>query len=290
MNVKYPIELELSSFCSLKCISCINSSIKSKTNISIENFDLILDYVFKNKDNILYINLSWVWDIFLHPDIDKILIKFIKIFKNTNIDILISTKWTYIKPTTLKILSTFKENWVNLNICVWIFSMEKQKYENFTQTKGSFEKVLKFLFILKKNNFNFSLELLLSSYSLDSINLFKSLINKLKIDEVYYKYHNFNWRINLESEQNFHINLKQNCDFNEHEIHKNSFYKNYSNCKFIPFISSDLEMYLCSLSSHWKSFWDFKELIQKYPNFIDLVFYFKEQINLENCSKCSLYK
>ena len=58
MNVKYPIELELSSFCSLKCISCINSSIKSKTNISIENFDLILDYVFKNKDNILYINLS----------------------------------------------------------------------------------------------------------------------------------------------------------------------------------------------------------------------------------------
>jgi MoaA/NifB/PqqE/SkfB family radical SAM enzyme len=178
MKIKYPLELEITSYCSLQCISCINSSITSKHHIEESDFDMMLDYVFENRESILYLNLSGVGDIFLHPKIDRFLLKILKKFSGTGIDILISSKGTIIKESSLKILAEFLKHHIGINISVGIFSMEKQHYEAFTKVSGSFGKVMKFLILLKKYHISFSLELLMSKYSLTSVKKFEILCKK----------------------------------------------------------------------------------------------------------------
>gem|GEM_PF-4520485 len=56
--MKYPIELELSSFCTLKCKSCINKDLEEKYFMKEEDFYKITDFLYKNIDELLCIDLA----------------------------------------------------------------------------------------------------------------------------------------------------------------------------------------------------------------------------------------
>lgn len=290
MKIKYPIELEITSFCSLQCISCIHPSITSKHHVSEHDFDVMLDYVFENRENILYLNLSGVWDIFLHPEIEKLLLKIVKKFSGTGLNILISSKGTILKENALKILSKYKKYNIYLNVSVGIYSLDKDKYEAFTKVENSFEKVMKFLLFLKKYEIPFSLEMLMSQYSVWSIHKFQALCQAFWVAPVLYRAHNFWGRIAFETWRVDGENLKENCDFDETQREENSFYTSFSHCHFIPFFSSDGKVSLCSLSSHGGEIYDFSYVREVFPNYIDLVFDCKSKISFQKCGSCSLYR
>jgi hypothetical protein len=94
-----------------------------------------------------------------------LLLKIVKKFSGTGLNILISSKGTILKENALKILSKYKKYNIYLNVSVGIYSLDKDKYEAFTKVENSFEKVMKFLFFLKKYEIPFSLEMLMSQYS-----------------------------------------------------------------------------------------------------------------------------
>lgn len=280
---KYPIEIEFTDFCWLKCNSCINPILSKKWNISLENYIFFLDYLYKNLDNILYIDLAWIWDIFLHPNISLLLEKFIDKFKDTWLNVLIPTKWQSIKEEHIKMFKEFKNNWINLNISIWIYSTNKQIHDRLSGVEN-FEKVLYFIKKLKQYNINFTLELLKSNYSIKQEDIFMKLLNKIWIKGTIHNYHNFWWLI-LNDE---FIYGEESSSFNWDNFNLNWFY-----CSFIPFISKNFNLYTCSVSWKNKKFfvWNFEELTIKYPNYIDLVNYIKETfLSSEKCNNCSIFK
>lgn len=286
---KYPIEIEFTSYCWLKCNYCINWEIQNKLYLDIDNYNLFLDYVYNNIDNILYVNFSWIWDLFLHPKINLFLIMFIKKFKWTNLNVLISTKWITLNNINISILSKFSINNINLNISIGIFSFNEKLHDNFTNVKWSFNKTIKCIYMLKNKGINFSLELLISKYSINTINSFKRFINNNNIEWILHNVHDFNWRIDISNESSY--NGKDYCNFSDLHDFESNFYKNFSKCKFIPILSCTWFFYICSISSHSKN-WLIKrieDIIVEYNNYIDFVIHTKSLI-WTNCNNCSLNK
>lgn len=279
--IKYPIEIEITDFCSLKCKNCINPLLKNKGFISISMFDSILDYIYKNIENISYLNLSWIWDIFLHKDIKIIFEKILEKFAFTNINILIPTKWNIFCEENIVILKKMQNSWININVSIWIYSIN-EKINNYFLWVKSHHKILKFILLCKKNNVNFSIELLNNFISKSEKKIFKNFVKKIGVWWKISNYHNFWWNLEID----FKL-WKNKCDFSwENYKIKDSF------CSFIPMISKDGKIYTCSISWKNKNFlvWDFYHLIKKYENYIDLVFFIKNNfVNSKNCSKCSIF-
>ena len=285
---KYPIEIEFTNLCWLKCLYCVNKNIVNKSYLSEEKYDLFLDYVYSNIDNILYINMAWIGDLFLHPKIDLFLLKFIKKFKNTNIDVLLSTKALNITKY-INILKQFKLNNINLSISIGLFSFDKENYDKFTWVKWSFNKTLKSILVLRNTNIDFSLELLISKYSINSLKQFKIFWEKIWVNTIFHKLHNFWWRIDLKGEKLNYTWLKNYCDFSWEEYNSNDYYMKLSNCNFIPFIDINWFFNLCSLSAHkWELLiYNLDNIEASFKSYIWLVEYFRSKIDNE-CTECSL--
>jgi len=289
MTIKrYPIEIELTNYCGLECVYCVNKDLTNKWYLEEGDYDLFLDYVLNNINNILYVNIAGIGDIFLHPNINNFLIKFIKTFKNTNIDVLLSTKGLTIGKS-INLLKQFKENQINLNISIGLFSFNPDKHDEFTQRKGSFKNTLNSVLILKKEKLNFSLELLVSKYSISSLNQFMLFWKKLGTNTILHKPHNFWWRISLKDEDINEFWLKDFCDFSWKQDKKWKYYRDLTNCNFIPFVDIEWNFNLCSLSAHsWKELlYNLNNVWNFFDNYIDLVENFKELIE-KQCINCSL--
>lgn len=283
---KYPIELELTNFCSLECKYCINKNLEKKWFIEEKNFLKILDYIFINRENILYLNLSWVGDIFLHPKINNFLIEIIKKFRWTGFKILLSTKWSFLTEQNIKILKKFWENNINLNISFGIFSMIPEIYDSFVNRKWSFEKTIRNIFFIKKAWISFSMELLLTNYSQNSIEIYKNFCQKLWVNPVFHNLHNFGGRIDISGEKITFA--KSNCTFEENWDNENYFYENFSKCNFIPFIDYNWNFNLCSLDSHsWNILFNFNDVEDE--KYINLIKKFPKYMG-KNCENCSLNK
>lgn len=280
--VKYPIEIEFTDFCSLKCKSCINPFLNNKWFIWFQNYIFFLDYLFNNIGSILYINISWIGDIFLHPEIETLLNIFIDKFKNTQINVLLPTKWQSIKINHINILKKFNDNWINLNISIGIYSIRKDIHDKLSWV-NNFHKVLYFISILKKNNINFSIELLKNNYSLNEESEFNNFLKKINVNGSFHNYHNFSWSIISKN----YIYWDETCTFNNYN------YNLWFYCNFIPFLDCNWNVYSCSIS--WKNskflIWNIHDLFFKYNNYIDLVNYIKKDfLNIEKCWNCSIYK
>jgi DNA repair photolyase len=107
---KYPLEIEFTDYCGLKCESCVNPLLQEKGYLSRKNYEAILDYIFANKDKILYINFAGIGDMFLHPNINDFLEYFIQKFKDTNIHVLIPTKGQSLNDTHILLLKKMQDS------------------------------------------------------------------------------------------------------------------------------------------------------------------------------------
>lgn len=43
--IKYPLEIELTNYCSLKCISCVSRDLNNRWFLSENHFDLIINFI-----------------------------------------------------------------------------------------------------------------------------------------------------------------------------------------------------------------------------------------------------
>lgn len=279
----YPIEIELTDFCWLKCKSCVNPLLKNKGFMSIDDYNKILDYIYKNLENILYVNFSWIWDIFLHRDILLFLDLFIDKFKYTWVSLLIPTKWQSITASHIEVLAKFKDNGINLNVSIWLFSLVKSRHDRLSWI-ASFDSIIKLIKELKKYKINFSLELLDSFITKKEVKNFYRFLKKIQIWWCIHSYHNFWWLIN----NIFFSYWKEKCSFNWEKYKIKWFY-----CSFLPFVSKSWNIYTCSISWKKKDFlvWNMKDVFIRFPNYIDLVNYIKgEFLSVNKCKSCSIYK
>ncbi len=283
--MKYPIELEITDNCWLKCSYCPNKFYKDKGFMLEEDFYSIIDYIYANIDNILFLDLSGIWDIFLHPKIWVFLKYLSKKFSNTWFEILIPTKWVSINDKHISILQKISEDWLNFNLSIWIYSIVEKKHDNISWVK-CFSNIILFLKKLKKYNIPFSLELLINEYSIKELPYFYKLGGILWVNYKVHNFHNFGgsikekWLDKLNSKD-----YKLKCSFADDETYWLDFY-----CKYVlPFISKDSFLYFCS---HWgkqnKYKWEnILFLIKKYPNYLDLLEYIKKKLNKNICKDCT---
>lgn len=288
-NNRYPIEIELTDHCWLKCDCCVNYLLSKKWFMSFDRYKSILDYIYNNKDNILFVNICGIGDIFLHPEIELFLELFIKTFKGTGIKLLLPTKWQSIKERHVLLLQKLQNSWISLNISISLFSLNKIYYNTFTKS-NTFDKVFTFIKFLKKYQVDFSIEFILSKNSIKELKYFYKLVTVLNIGYGLSNYHNFSGI--LEKKDNLYYDIPENikdCSFeDETEYRLENFY-----CGFFPLFSQNWDIYTCSVSWKKKSFYvgDVDKIIIKYPHYLWLVNHIKNDIlSPIKCSNCSIYK
>lgn len=250
--------------------------------MSRDIFAHILWYLHDNIHSILYINFSWIWDIFLHKDINFFFWTFIKLFQNTNIHVLIPTKWQSITDKHLKMLKAMATNWIKLNISVWLYSLYEDKYNELSGSK-TFKKTMGFLARLRYFEIPFSLEFLGDETELKN---FQKVSKKLWSGFSYQGYHNFSWLLWWQGDENYY----NQCSFSE----KDDYQFNDIFCPFLPLISKDGKLYSCSIWWKQKKFyyWDIVDIFTQYPDYMDIVYMIKDDLllNSSKCKECTIYK
>ena len=289
--MKYPIELEITDYCGLKCFYCPNKDFKEKGIMKSEDFYNIIDYIYRNIDNISFLDLSGIWDIFLHPNIIDFLKYLSKKFSSTWFEILISTKGVSVTDEHISILKSLYKDGLKFNLSVWIYSVVKKNHDYLSWVK-SFDNIIWFIKRIKKEWLPFSLELLINNYSVNELKYFYELWNALGVKYKIHNLHNFWGSIKLNWEDKFNDikNYKLKWSFREDIEENNKLYWFDFYCRyFMPLISRDAFLYLCSHSWKQEKFrWEkISLLMKKYPNYIDMLGYVMKNLNKNICKNCN---
>lgn len=286
---KYPIEVEITDFCTLRCDCCPNKSFKSKWYISDENFYKIIDYVYVNHEKILFLDLCGIWDIFLHPRICNYFDYIWKKFAWKKLDILIPTKWAWINVKHIKALHRLKDKWINFNVSFWLYSMRESIHNKIAGHKN-FDKMIRIMKLFKKEWLSLSLELLVNKYSFEEIEYFYKFWEALWVNYKIHNYHNFWW--SMKNEDIYKYNKKDykfKCSFADDETYELDFYCKYT----FPFIARDGYLFSCS---HWWKQERYRvdtisKLLADYPDYEDLLKYVtSEKLNKTVCKDCTYFK
>jgi len=168
LEMRYPIELELSDHCLLKCSCCPNKMYKDKWFMTFDRFKFIVDYLYKNLDNILFLDLSWIWDIFLHPEIDIFLLYLSDKFSKTWLNILIPTKGNSVTNKHIDLLKKCYVAWLRFNLSVGIYSLRSDIHRRISWA-DNFITIINFIKRIKAEWLPFSLELLINKYSIKEL-------------------------------------------------------------------------------------------------------------------------
>ncbi len=256
------IEIELTSYCSFKCIICPREKLPKYHFLDFDNFKKIIDLV--KQWNYTEIMVCGLWDAFLHKDINKFLdYLFLKL---PNINFFIMTKWQSIQNKHLEKISELQKKWYKVSLTFSIFSLNKPIY-NYLTWWDFFDKFMQIFKKVISMNINYSLEFLLSTLTLKELDSFKKFAYKLwKTDYWISLVHNWSWEI----PHSIHKKL-----FNEKKL-KWFYQKRKSNdlCEAIKYdylyIDSYWDVFQCSLNElHrkgllWK-LWDYslKEFLNK---------------------------
>lgn len=291
--IKYPIEIELTNHCGLQCISCISKDIKERWFIKLSKFDIFISFLQLNYNNIEFLTIWWFWDNFLHPKIDLILDKLLKL-KWYNIPIVFPTKAISINEKMIKKIKLLKKEWLNINLQIWIFSL-REDISNFLcwlynpNTKcfnlNYYEIFKEKIRILKTEWVDFSLELLLTKFSENEISYFYSFCESLGVEGVVHKLHNFGWRLKTYNFLYSNVEPETKSAWIRLKDTESVYYRDL--CPFYPFIDYTGKVYPGSFCIHYKlwdiSLYNFKWWMEAIVNKCYKI------INLKNpfCKKCS---
>lgn len=292
--VRYPLEIEFTNYCSLKCISCISKNVKDKWFLWRQKYKRILVFIERNKNYIEYLNLGWLWDNCIHPDILEYLDE-LKLLKGMNISLLMPTKWVSISDKILLKIKELKDLGIKINIPIWIFSLKRDVLNfmvwmsdiNTKETQLDYYK--KFSDFIKKLKFykiDFSLELLLTKFSQWEIGVFRKFCWKLWVEWVIHRLHNFWWRLKtfsfLYTDKEFFNAF--HCSYEDSLEDKGDAYYN-DVCWFFPYIDFKWDIYPWTFCMHYY-LWNIENYVGNFP---DLIRTCQKEIDLNNsfCSKCT---
>ena len=287
--MRYPIEIELTDYCTLSCECCPNKTYINKSYMEDKVFYSIIDYIFNNQDNILMVDLCGVGDIFLHPKICEYLDYIGDKFKWTSIQILIPTKWSIIQQKHIEALIRLHNKGIDYDISIGMYSLRPHVHDAISGTKN-FSKMMNFILECKKNKLLFWLELLLNNFSIHELPYFYAFWKKLQTNYKVHTYHNF-WgsmeESNLYNDASLYKDLE--CEFAWEEVYMTDHFCQYT----MLFLAKDGYIYSCS---HWWKQKQFRtehilDLIVKFPKYNDLVHYItKEKLSKKDCINCTYFK
>lgn len=193
------IEIEITSYCWLKCIVCPREKLKEFHFIEFDNFKKIINLV--KQGNYTEIMVCWLWDAFLHKDINIFLDYLFE--KLPNINFFIMTKWQSIKEEHLLKIKELKERGYNISLTFSIFSLNKKIYNYLTW----WDYYDRFMWTFKKvisMNIDYSIEFLLSTLTLSELDKFKEFANKIGKNDYWVSLvHNWGWEISKEIHKKF---------------------------------------------------------------------------------------
>jgi len=289
--IKYPLEIELTNYCSLKCISCVSRDLNNRWFLSENHFDLIINFIINNSNNIDFIAIAWLGDTFMHPKIMLYLDKLLML-KDLNIPILIPTKWNTLTEEIIKNIVELKNKGLNINIQLWIFSL-KEDVTNFMAglydkkidcfSFNYFEKFKLTVKNLKHYKLDFSIELLLTKFSENEIDSFHKFCKKLEVDWVIHRLHNFWWKLKTYNSLYSSKKFETRCAWVNLKEEESDYYGDI--CWFYPFINNEWNFFPWSFCTHYNLWnienftWNFQDIIDKCYNTIDM--------NNDFCKVCS---
>lgn len=288
--MKYPIELEITNYCSLQCKCCPNSSFQERVHMSFLDFQYVINYIDKNKEHILFLDISGIGDIFLHPEIDVFLRLLGERFSDKKLDILIPSKLTFIRNSTLNILRELTTKYhLSYNISIWIYSMRASIHDAITKLPGSFLQTVKMMKILKNLNIPFSLELMINQFSSKEEDVFIEFAQAFGVNYKVHNFHNFWGSItNFHAQKYNQPHLKWKCSFADDETYELDFYCKYT----LPFIGSNGFLYWCSHGGKQEKFKidTLSNTLGVYTSYPDLLkFITKTKLNPDICKWCTYF-
>ena len=292
MALKYPIELELSSYCGLRCKSCINSDLVKRKFIEAWDYRAIIDFLFLHKDCISFIDISGIWDAFLHPKISDFLEYFYNTFKWCNISVNFSQKWQAITEEHICILEKMQESWIQIDIFIWVFSIRENVYK-YLSWWDSFKRVVAFAKLMHRKGFNVSMELLNNYFSHWEYEKFYELCNAIGCSASIKNITNFWW---LLSTQQWYLFGYNNMFESPNLIRASEKIVDARHieekCGSTPYISAEWKIIVCS---YLQGYEDDRGLIWHVDDLSEMTLqeiYEKsyEKMFTKICEGCSLYK
>lgn len=183
--------IQISNECNLNCIYCSNENYTFreegckcwKNKVKEVDIKLLKESILE-ASNLHCKKISLIGgEPFLNLELVKEILNFIKEF---NMEVNIYTNLTLLNKEILNFLKLHS----NIKLIIDIVSLQKEKYEEITRTNYDPEKLIKNINLLKDNNIEFNLRVLLSKYNENDLDLIKEKLSLegLEISDIKFVY------------------------------------------------------------------------------------------------------
>jgi MoaA/NifB/PqqE/SkfB family radical SAM enzyme len=171
------LEIELTSYCGMKCIVCPRGDLEKHTFLTFEHFkDIILLAKEWSYEEIMVCGLG---DAFLHPEIEKFMEYLFE--EMPRIHLFFMTKWLAITKRHLETIKSLNNRWFNVSLTFSVFSLNEKIY-NYLTWGNFYSKFMHTLEMANHMNINYSMEFMLSAITLWELGKFKKLAEVLNKD------------------------------------------------------------------------------------------------------------
>lgn len=170
MGFPRDVIFEITHRCNLRCRHCNVVPEPRRKELSTKEVKLVLDQLVEA--GCLHVTLTGG-----EPMIRKDIFDIIDYGRRSGLFIHLFTNATLITPKIADILSKFRL--VSLEIS--FHSLKKERFDYFTQSAGSYEKVMKALMLLKKRNAPLALKINITKLNLEEVKDLKNFVNDLEI-------------------------------------------------------------------------------------------------------------
>lgn len=171
------LEIELTSYCGMKCIVCARENLDSFGYLSFEDFikmvDLLEEWAYTE------VMVCGLGDAFLHKEVNEFMEYLFS--RLPKINLFFMTKGLAIKEKHLIKIKELKDRGYNVSLTFSVFSLQEKKYNMLTG--GNFYAAfIKTLNAAHKMKINYSIEFLLSTLTIDELWKFQKFAEVLGKD------------------------------------------------------------------------------------------------------------
>lgn len=184
------LEIELTSFCWMKCLVCTREELDKHQFLDFEGFIKIVDLL--EEWNYTEVMVCGLWDAFIHPEVNNFMDYLFN--RLPKINLFFMTKWLALKDFHLNKMKELKSRWYNVSLTFSVFSLEKEMY-NYLTWWDFYDNFINVLNKAHKLKINYSMEFMLSVLTLKELDKFKKFANSLWKDYWISLVHNWWWKI-----------------------------------------------------------------------------------------------
>lgn len=240
------IEIEITNYCTMSCLVCPRKQLKSFSFLSFDNFKKVVSLL--KEWNYEEIMVCWLWDAFLHKEINEFMEYLFK--EIPTINLFFMTKWWAINDNHLEKILDLKKRGFNVSLTFSVFSLEEKLYNKLTWW-NFFSSFINLLKKADKMKINYSMEFMLSLLNIEELNKFKKLAESLNKDYWISLVHNWGWKI----EEKIHKKFFNKKDLKGYYTQRNK----DDICEVMKYdylyIDSNWWVHQCSLNSMYKDWY-----------------------------------